>query len=246
MPHSDERRVAQHNGLWSAYRCKACDRYHTILTGTVFEKTRQEASSKVVLILGGIAKGEPTARLARELGIGRPRMHEIRKQVQTNLYQTLPREPMTDEVLEADELYQNAGEKGEPHTDPDDPPRRRANKRPGHGTYETDRPPIFLVKGRQTGRVRCFVRKSSDAQNCLEVVAKSVGAGASVLNTDEWGGYVRVESRMGIAHRTECAMEATRTGAESGHATTMETVLGKSLHWQRLGGCSGAPLRTFS
>src|SRR3954463_13328220 len=76
--------------------------------------------------------------------------------------------------------------------------------------------------------------------------SKSVGAGASVLNTDEWGGYVRVESRMGIAHRTECAMEATRTGAESGHATTMETVLGKSLHWQRLGGCSGAPLRTFS
>src|SRR3954453_3514589 len=90
MPHSDERRVAQHNGLWSAYRCKACDRYHTILTGTVFEKTRQEAPSKVVLILGGIAKGEPTARLARELGIGRPRMHEIRKQVQTSLRQKLP------------------------------------------------------------------------------------------------------------------------------------------------------------
>src|SRR5215212_9483022 len=118
---SGERRVAQRNGSgaarWSAYRCKACDRYHSILTGTVFEKTRQ-APSTVVLILRGIAKGEPTARLARELGIGRPRMHEIRKQVQTNLHRTLPSEPMTDEILEADELYQNAGGK------------RRASHRP--------------------------------------------------------------------------------------------------------------------
>jgi hypothetical protein len=40
-------------------------------------------------------------------------MHEIRKRVQTSLRQTLPSEPMMDddEVLEADELYQNAGEK---------------------------------------------------------------------------------------------------------------------------------------
>src|SRR4051812_16584799 len=108
---SSERRMAQRNGRWTAYRCKACDRYHTILTGTVFEKTRQ-APSTVVLILRGIAKGEPTARLARELGIGRPRMHDIRKQVQTSLRQALPSEPMTDEILlEADELYQNAGGK---------------------------------------------------------------------------------------------------------------------------------------
>ena len=40
-------------------------------------------------------------------------------------------------VTEADELYQNAGEKGRKHTDPADPPRRRANKARGHGTWET-------------------------------------------------------------------------------------------------------------
>lgn len=107
---SSERRVAQRNGPWSAYRCKACDRYHTILTDTVFERTRQPPS-KVVLILRGVAQGQSTARLSRELGIGRPRMHEIRKQLQKNLHHTLPNEPMNDEVLETDELYQNAGEK---------------------------------------------------------------------------------------------------------------------------------------
>ncbi len=58
---SRQRRVAQRNGQWTAYRCKVCDRYHTILTGTIFERTRQDPS-KVVLILRGIAQGQPTAR----------------------------------------------------------------------------------------------------------------------------------------------------------------------------------------
>lgn len=105
-----ERRVARHIGPLPAYRCRACEGYHTILTGTVFAKTRQPPS-KLVLIVRGIAKGESTARLARELGIGRVRLHELRKRVQTNLYETLPSEVLKERVFEADELYQNAGEK---------------------------------------------------------------------------------------------------------------------------------------
>jgi transposase-like protein len=105
-----EKRIAQRNGYWTAYRCKGCDRYYSLLTRTVFEKTRQRPS-KVVLILRGIAKGEATARLSRELGIGRPRLHKIRKLVQQRLSATRPKTPMSDRVLEADELYQNAGEK---------------------------------------------------------------------------------------------------------------------------------------
>ena len=44
-----------------------------------------------------------------------------------------PPSALTDEVVEADEMYQNAGEKGQKHEDPDDPPRRRANNFKGHG-----------------------------------------------------------------------------------------------------------------
>ena len=40
------------------------------------------------------------------------------------------------------------GKKGEPHRDPHDPPRRRANKRRGRGTYANDRPPIVGTVGR--------------------------------------------------------------------------------------------------
>src|SRR5436305_416415 len=59
-PHcnSGARRFAQQNGLWPSWRCKACDHYYTVLSGTVFEKTRQ-SPSKLVLRLRGIAKGEP-------------------------------------------------------------------------------------------------------------------------------------------------------------------------------------------
>src|SRR4030095_3316510 len=98
-----ERRVARQMGAWPAYLCKACDRYHTILTGTVFEKTRQPPS-KLVLILRGIAKGEPTARLARELEIDRAQLHGLRQRVQANLAQTRPTAVLDESVFEADEL----------------------------------------------------------------------------------------------------------------------------------------------
>ncbi len=105
-----EHRFAQQNKYWSAWRCKDCDRYYTLLSGTIFEKT-QQPPSKVVLLLRGIAKGEPTARLARELRMGRGRVHQLRQQMQRNLLGSRPTEPLPDDVLEADELYQNAGEK---------------------------------------------------------------------------------------------------------------------------------------
>jgi len=118
---ADQRRLAQQNQSWPAWRCKACDHYHTLLSGTVFEKTRQPPS-KIVLLLRGIAKGESTARLSRELGIGRVRVNELRQQIQRNLLESRPKEPLPDDVLEADELYQNAGEK------------KRAASRPGRST----------------------------------------------------------------------------------------------------------------
>jgi transposase len=94
------------------------------------------------------------------------------------------------------------GKKSEPHRDPQDPPRRRANKRRGHGNYETDRPPIFSVKGRESGEVRYEVRKRSDAETCLEVIRAAAGEKVEILNTDEWQGYARVEVEIGLAHAT--------------------------------------------
>jgi transposase-like protein len=107
---SPERRLFRAQGHFPAYRCRACDGYYTLLTGTVFEKTRQRPAT-LVLLLRGIAKGEPTARLARELGLSRKQLHTLRQRIQTQLNATAPTEVMVGTAFEADELYQNAGEK---------------------------------------------------------------------------------------------------------------------------------------
>jgi transposase-like protein len=107
---STARRLFRTQGHFPAYRCRSCEGYYTLLTGTVFEKTRQRPAT-LVLLLRGIAKGEPTARLARELGLSRKQLHTLRQRIQANLNATAPTGVMTGTAFEADELYQNAGEK---------------------------------------------------------------------------------------------------------------------------------------
>ena len=92
-----------------------------------------------------------------------------------------------------------------PHRDPLDPPRRRANKRPGHGSWDTDRPPICGVVGRTSGQVRLDVEAHADGATLREVVRRATRPGATV-NTDEWRGYERLP-RSGRRHATVCHAE---------------------------------------
>ncbi len=57
------------------------------------------------------------------------------------------------------------GKKGERHSRAEDPPRRRANKQPGHGTFANDRPPIFQVVSRDTGEVRFWGELLKDGRS---------------------------------------------------------------------------------
>jgi hypothetical protein len=57
-PHcgSPDRRLFRVQGHLPAYRCRVCDGYYTLPTGTVFAKTRQPPAT-LVLLLREIAKG---------------------------------------------------------------------------------------------------------------------------------------------------------------------------------------------
>lgn len=83
-----------------------------------------------------------------------------------------------------------------------DPPRRRANQRRGHGTYATDRPPIFSVVGRESRAVRFEVQQHADAAGCRAVLAGAVKPGARILNTDEWRSYEPVTRQLHLRHAT--------------------------------------------
>jgi transposase-like protein len=107
---STARRLFRVQGHFPAYRCRACDGYDTLLTGTVFAKTRQRPAT-LVLLLRGMATGEPTARLARELGRSRKQLHTLRQRLQANLNATAPTTVMSGTACEADDLDHNAGEK---------------------------------------------------------------------------------------------------------------------------------------
>lgn len=92
------------------YRCKHCQGVYTLYSGTVFEGTHYRPA-KVVLLLRGVLKGEPSLRLARELKIARQRAHHYRHALQANVLRQRPQTALPDAVTETDELFQHAGEK---------------------------------------------------------------------------------------------------------------------------------------
>src|SRR6266508_2004829 len=81
------------------------------------------------------------------------------------------------------------GKKSTPHPDPADPPRRRANKRPGHGTYDNDRPPIIHVISRESGEERCWVVGHSDKATCQGILGEAVPHDATIVYSDEYRSY---------------------------------------------------------
>ena len=92
------------------------------------------------------------------------------------------------------------GNKSPPHRDPTDPPRRRANKRKGHGTSANDRPPMIRIIARKTGEQRFWVCDHANKCTCYNLIAENVPGDSAILYTDEW------QSSRGShpAHATVC------------------------------------------
>jgi transposase len=116
------------------------------------------------------------------------------------------------------------GEKRTPHRDPAASPRRRANKRKGHGTYATDRPPLISVMSRETGEQRFWVCDHADTRTCHSLIADSVPTGSARLYTDEW----QRDRGSHPAHATVChgvpegARDADGDGRREVHCHTCE------------------------
>ena len=191
----------RHRGPVRYYRCR-CGRVYNAFTGTILQGTHKRCS-EIVRILQGIAQGVSTMHLAKELGIDRKHLLELRHKLQEFLADSAGHLPaLPDSVVEADEMYQNAGEKGVLHPHPEDPPRRRGNKARGHGTWDNDRPPVLGIIGRESGDVRLEVKHNSSRSHLEPSVLSATAIGA-VLNTDEWGAY-RDLTRHDREHATVC------------------------------------------
>jgi transposase-like protein len=109
------------------YRC-SCGRVFNAFTETVLHKTHRRPS-EILLILRGIAQGTTTARLARELNRHRQHLLRLRHRLQEQALKAADPRPLDDTEVEADEMYQNAGEKRHPAPRP-----RRPATSPGQPT----------------------------------------------------------------------------------------------------------------
>ena len=208
------------------FRC-ACGRIYNAFAGTLWEGTHHRCSM-IVRILQGFAQGTPTLHLAKELGIDRKHLLERRHKMQELAAQACNRDPLPDEVVEADEMYQNAGEKGILHPDPEDPPRRRANKARGHGTWESDRPPVLGIVGRESGQVQLISKKNS-ARGDLEPSVLDATQNGTTVNTDEWGAYHHLSGaqrkHVAVCHtpgKREWARDDDGDGIREVHNNTIE------------------------
>ena len=94
------------------YRCP-CGRVYNAFAGSLFQGTHR-ACSQLVAILQGVVQGKATAHLARELGASRTALLELRHRLQGHVVWAVPPLPLSDPVVECDEMYQNAGEKRGP------------------------------------------------------------------------------------------------------------------------------------
>ena len=94
----------------TVYRCTLCQGIYNLYSRTVFEG-RYFRPAQAVLLLRGVTKGQPTAEIAREIGVSRPTVHQVRQEIQANAEHHQPQTPLADDLTETDEMFQNAGEK---------------------------------------------------------------------------------------------------------------------------------------
>jgi transposase len=125
------------------------------------------------------------------------------------------------------------GKKSTPHPDPKDPPRRRANKRKGHGTFANDRPPIISIISRDTGECRFWVCDHVTKYTCYDLIAANISVASTILYTDEWQSYGGSHpSHATVCHAVhEWARDDDRDGRREVHCNTCEG--------------AGAALRTY-
>jgi transposase len=118
------------------------------------------------------------------------------------------------------------GRHGVPPLDPDDPPRRRGNRAPGHGPWESDRPPVGGVVGRPSGAVRLTVTAHADGET-LHGVVWGAAEPPAVVHPDDWRGDDPMAETGGtpkvVCHAAgEWARDDDGDGVREVHVNTLE------------------------
>ena len=119
--------------------------------------------------------------------------------------------------------FKRRGKKGEKHSAPADPPRRRANQQKGPGPYANERVPLVGTVGRERAPVRLRVVKRTAGQT-LERHRARFTQPKAIANTDAWQGSHRIErEQVTVNHgEHEWARDEDGAGLREVHSNTTE------------------------
>ena len=209
------------------YRCRECGAVYNIFTDTLWNGTHYDACT-IVMLLRGFVKGTPTQVLADELELDYGTVLKWRHKVQEQALVATEEETLPDDKVEADEMFQHAGEKGDEHDDPDDPPRSRANPRRGRGTYETDRPVITGTVGRDSDELHLSVVSDSQNETLVPVFRAQIAEEATLYSDDAHHFHAvaeQVDTHHSLDHnQDEFARDPDDDGFHEIHSNTIEGI----------------------
>ena len=115
------------------------------------------------------------------------------------------------------------GKKGDEHFDPNDPPRRRANKQRGRGTYANDRPPIVGTVGCESSQVRLRVTLTTKGKTLVQHVHQFTLAKAEVFTDEYQSDNHIIRPHATVAHGAgEWARDDDGDGIREVHCNTVE------------------------
>ena len=110
------------------FRCRQCGKVYNLFSGTLLSSIHLDVP-RIVVMLRGFLRGETTAQLSRDLKYDYDSLHRWRHLLQETAFENRMTAMLDDPIVESDEVFINAGEKGKIHADAEDPPRVRANKK---------------------------------------------------------------------------------------------------------------------
>lgn len=209
------------------YRCQECGKVYNAFTGTLLSGTHYDCNT-IILLLRGVAQGKSSRLLADELELDYSTVLKWRHRFQEQAIVPTQEEIMPDEAVEGDELFQNAGEKGDEHNDPDDPPRQRSNPKRGRGTAAGDRPVVVGVVGRESGRLQLTLAPDTTNQTLVPLYVDQLDE-ETTLFSDEAHHFDPVAKTVDRHHTTkhgqdEYAKDPDGDGFHEVHSNTIEGI----------------------
>ena len=195
------------------WQCEACHRAFSVTVGTIFHGTHIPLRNWF-LVLGLMLNAKKSAsayQIARDLDMRRPTVWSMMHRIRSAMEKDTTQAELLYGIVEADETYIGGKPRRGNRRDGDKPSKR------GRGTRKT--PVVGLME--RGGRVvaQPFAGRKVGNKGLKKFISRFVDLDASVLMTDEYSGYSRMNEIMEHAtvnHQVEYAYGIVHTNSIEG------------------------------